>query len=143
MIATGLDISASTPHPLPIRLAAFGVGKLDEDESAPIAEHISICIACRSLVEAVADDSLAGLLRQAIGRGSSGDLDGPSTGESGRADPPSGYVVLGVLGEGGMGVVSKARQVALGRLVALKQIRPEFLAGPGSVARFRREAEAS
>jgi WD40 repeat protein/tRNA A-37 threonylcarbamoyl transferase component Bud32 len=53
-----------------------------------------------------------------------------------------GYEVLGVLGRGGMGVVYKARQIGLNRLVALKMIRPEAVASPEHRARFRTEAEA-
>ena len=52
-----------------------------------------------------------------------------------------GYEILEKLGEGAMGVVYKARQAELSRVVALKMIRPER-AGEEGVARFRVEAEA-
>jgi serine/threonine-protein kinase len=55
----------------------------------------------------------------------------------------AGYVVLGVIGDGGMGKVYRAEQRALRRTVAVKIVHPHLLSDPAVAPRFLHEARAT
>ncbi|MDG3005329.1 protein kinase domain-containing protein [Paludisphaera mucosa] len=126
-------------HPDGELLAAFGRGEIDPVDADRVERHLDACASCRAtLADGPADDPLVALLRASA-------RTGPAEGE-GEAAPvaiPSGYALEAVIGRGGMGVVHRARQVGLGRLVALKRIAAGADASPAELARFRVEAEAA
>jgi eukaryotic-like serine/threonine-protein kinase len=63
----------------------------------------------------------------------------PSIGPGTRLGP---YEILGALGAGGMGEVFRARDLRLGREVAIKLLPPAMAAHPARVRRFEQEARA-
>lgn len=56
---------------------------------------------------------------------------------------PGGYVILELIGVGGMGRVYRAEQTALGRTVAVKIIHPSLLGDESASARFITEARTA
>src|SRR2546426_1780780 len=54
-----------------------------------------------------------------------------------------GFEILEKIGEGGMGVVYRARQTSLDRIVALKILTPRLASDKNYVESFRREAQAA
>jgi serine/threonine-protein kinase len=54
-----------------------------------------------------------------------------------------GYQLLDKLGQGAMGIVFKARQLSMNRLVAIKVLQPRLAANPKDLERFLHEAQVA
>jgi WD40 repeat protein len=123
-------------------LAAFNFGDLPEATLEVISRHLEDCPTCEAYLDSLDDrtDTALAALRHP-GRVRDRERGRALAPPEGPADLPNvpGYEVLGLLGEGGMAVVYRARHVGLDRPVALKLLR-----GGGGVrlARFRSEALA-
>jgi uncharacterized protein (TIGR03067 family) len=148
-------------HPTAEQLTAFGLGKLDDAESAALEAHLAECETCRRALETQAADSFVVLARAVRSDRTSTDAPGealasgpptcaltdtfaPASTEvpPELADHPR-YRILGLLGAGGMGAVFKAEHLLMHRVVALKVINRRLVANPAMVERFTREVIAA
>jgi WD40 repeat protein/serine/threonine protein kinase len=151
-------------HCDPSRLGSLLNDQLPEGEQAELAEHLEQCATCRRTLEGLAAArpwwidlrNLAGTddppsASVPPGRPSEDEVRvypsklpflAPSENPEhlGRLGP---YEVTEIIGQGGMGIVLKAHDPALHRVVAIKMLAPELATSAAARRRFAREAQAA
>jgi WD40 repeat protein/serine/threonine protein kinase len=148
-----------TPGPCPPRehLERLLAEQLDAAADAELSRHVDACPACQAaldemsggttreapLEEGPAADSVEGVIRRLKARGpqeAGATLAWPAPRPALPRVP--GYEVLEEVGRGGMGVIYRARDEGLNRVVALKMIGPGRASDAKALVRLRAEAAA-
>ena len=133
-------MSFGQPCPAPAQLLRLLKGTLPEDQHAALMEHLETCGGCREALEALAAsrqswEGVAQHLRgenepdwaqpvSAVRKATLDFLDPPA--QPGHLGRLAHYEVLEVIGRGGMGIVLKALDTTLQRIVAVKVMAPEL-----------------
>jgi hypothetical protein len=155
------------PCPAQSELIELIAGRLSRERHEVLDEHVRACAACQAILETLDEphdvcisavrelahlamsqarrpvqhviDRLCSLPAAQADPHSSSQFDSPLLGERTLGD----FRILRLVGRGGMGMVYEARQISLGRTVALKTLPFAGLLDPRRLQRFQNEARAA
>jgi serine/threonine-protein kinase len=156
----------TTSCPDPAQLQELVNGTLSTEGEAELTAHLDSCISCRQKLEALSGEEFRLVGPVAEGSGPSPDGEPALAAVMAQLQKPSGeewptlpplappaqpgnlgrlgqYEVLSVVGRGGMGIVLKARDEILDRIVAIKVMAPQLATSAAARQRFLREARAA
>jgi serine/threonine protein kinase len=126
------SIETDNQHPTPQLLEEFFTGAIAEDSiMSEIEEHLLDCQSCAEFVSRLNPHDLEVRIANAMG-----------SSELAAIKPNGRYQVLEEIGRGGLGIVYKAWQTDLDRILAWKVLISGNRASASELARFRREAHA-
>ncbi len=132
--------------------AEWGEASMDPSESRAVETHLAKCDACRrayegtrGLLGALADAKRGqeSAFRSSARGHPSGDVWTPTSTGWRPGDVLGDFEIIGEVGRGGMGVVYRARQISLNRVVALKVLPSTLGQTAKAVTRFKKEARAA